>query len=230
MFKEELKGITDFEAKSLRNIDSKLFKAELLTAIDHIRRYIETYSPDCIILTGSSPQIVIAILDFLNIPAKFKVLNWGTEINGIVYKTPELEDSDRESQLDSILRSRYPELSSNSKLLFIDDFSDTGSKAQFYKDRLSAIGYSKVKFATIATSRDNVAVEEGGVDTSGSNEANFSHSIRVLSLFISFSRNNVEGSQTYKYYADLYLTKFMNVLRSLNQEPFFNRIKRFIKR
>lgn len=226
MFKEKLENITDFELKSLRNIDPRGFRYELITAIDHIKSYIETYNPDYIILTGSSPQIVIAILDFLNIPVRFRVLNWGIEINGIVYKTPGIEEKERERELDLMIKNSYPDLNPNSRLLFLDDFSDTGSKAQFYKDRLSSIGYTHVKFATIATSRDNVAVDQGGVDTVGSNEATFSHPIRVLSLFISFAKNDVEGSQTFRHYADLYLSRFNNVLKSLKREPFFDKVKK----
>lgn len=156
------------------------------------------------------------ILRYLKIPFGVQIVHLGRKINELVYKNKSLNNAVRIENLDRIMQDEYPDLIRSARVLLLDDFSDTGSKAKYYKDRLRDLNLTQVRFVTLATQDDRVAISVDAVDCAGSSLGEFSNAIQQLAIFSTFGTGSEsEYSKQMKAVSEAYFIKFKESLEDL---------------
>lgn len=129
------------------------------TAESSLKRHIEETKPDLIITSGKSAVVTRTALNKINssLEGRIPVLRLSADGNHLIYKqfepeeVPEAERLRRLSLEIEKLKAKHPQLTPESRILFVDEYIDTGIKAYTTLARMHQLGYRNVRFAAIAT-------------------------------------------------------------------------------
>ncbi|MFH1561315.1 MAG: hypothetical protein ABID04_01915 [Patescibacteria group bacterium] len=159
---EDLSGGIDYTQKL---IPSAEVIGEMAKATERLQRHIVEERPDFVITTGKSAMVSRAIMRSINtsLPQRVPVLNFQGEINDVFYRVDptflegEIGEEARLREINKFLgrvKERHPDFGPHARIMVLDEFITTGTKAICYLSRFHQLGYLNVSFAGLTRSGD----------------------------------------------------------------------------
>ncbi len=137
--------------RQLSNLDAsfQINASELKKSAMRIEEHFKDIQPDFLVFTGKSSLISRAICRQSEV---MKSSSWVWFDHSLNHALTMLGGDDYDERADKILKQNYPQLTPGSNVMIIDEFSETGLKANYYVRTLNRLGFQKVNFAVFTAS------------------------------------------------------------------------------